>query len=442
MGNDDIVLITLDELDDQLGADADELASTLATIDEVCGALDADCHRVASVLVRLDDALGTIVGDDADAAARFGVLGASIQLATSGFRRIADLGVRNVTGRSLQDWARLVGTASAGFGAYAASLATVRDAVAAAGTSPTRVVPVLEEARHRSATWRDVLTALAGVDDLVEAVTRVPDADELREGGETSPGTTTAAEPEEDHGTALRLGQRLARHADRAQEVVRDHARSLSSAVGDQALVRRQAEWMVRPFTDLRAAVEGLPDNLALVRDGSELLDLLLELALAQLAPPAGEDAPDADVVRVRVHANVVVPRLAARLRAVQLERARLERAIHRLDEAAAAGQVRPAIHARVVGDYSRRLTTVGAHADVLAASARAWLGTAPSVLDACSQRLEDELAVLDARDLAEDREVAPERRVLLLRERARLGEVRALLEELAPIATDRDTGG
>ena len=59
-----------------------------------------------------------------------------------------------------------------------------------------------------------------------------------------------------------------------------------------------------------------------------------------------------------------------------------------------------------MVGDYSRELTAVGTHADLLASTARSWRATAPSVLAACRERIDDELAVLDARDLAEEREV------------------------------------
>ena len=381
-------------------------------------AVDEQCRAIGETLRSLDDALavvthGSVEGQDWSG---FGIVGLPIVGAIRAVRSMASQYVKEQTGVPLDTWGDFVSATVAKFDEYLVDLDKLRTIAERNDGEPDDVTTTLHaradcavfrELRWSSQAWKVVLGRVAQVGQVVDAVLKA----DL--GSEQGPPDSTRAE-----GT-LSLSGTLQKRLKEAQGRVVEKPGGLG-------------DWVTRPFVDLRDKVSALPSQVGQVSDDVALLEILLDLALAQTRATLGEvSAAQSRVVAMRVAAAVLLPELARDLAETRRKAQAFETYLARLETARGS----EALDTRAIDilshEYEQGMTRSRARLAELEGQAQLWRRNGPGLLDACADVTQLEIGVLAGRDLVEDSPCTDQRRVLLSRELARVDEARALLAAL-----------
>jgi hypothetical protein len=191
-------------------------------------------------------------------------------------------------------------------------------------------------------------------------------------------------------------------------------------------------EWVLRPLIEVRDRVRQLPGQVQRIAHAVTLLEILLDLEIAEMRACLGEISPaEARIVGMRVAATVTLPDLARRLARVRERAAAYEAYLARLDAARDAGDVRGEAYAILVEEYRQCLQSSEAELASLESRAEVWRRSGHAVLNASVDWVDLQLDVLTARRRIEQRSDTAEHHALLQRERTRLDEARRLLTSL-----------
>jgi hypothetical protein len=191
-------------------------------------------------------------------------------------------------------------------------------------------------------------------------------------------------------------------------------------------------EWVLQPFVEIRDSVKRLPSQTERLAHEVALLEVLLELEVAEIRACLGEIPPtEVRVVGLRVAAGVTLPELGRRLATARQRALANQTYLDRLDGAHTAGVVDDRVYAILSAEYRSSLAAGRSYLADLEAEADAWRRDGQAVLDACADWMTLELAVLAARAVTEQREAAGDRGVLLERELDRVNEARSVLATL-----------
>jgi hypothetical protein len=385
-------------------------------------AVQSDCREVAETLAALEDALTVVTHGGGrqgggQALAGFGLIGLPIAGAMRAVKALASQYVKQQTGVPLGTWTEFVTSASTEFQAYLAELDRVSDLAEKQRQSrdgevdATRIrkdLKVLDDIRWRTTAWKTVLGRVAQLGQVVDAILQVDLSTMEGESGEVD-------RPEAPSGFSSTLQRRL-----------KDVQHRTTDRSGDLR------EWVMRPFLDVRDKVRLLPNQVSHLSHEVGLLELFLELELAELRSLAGQvPVEDARIVQLRVAASVLLPELVHDLGQAQSDVQAIEAYQRRLDRAHAEGSVGELAHERLSAEYDRELTQARTRLAEIEAQADMWRREGPEILQACIDWTAVELDVLAARRVAEQADHGADRRTLLERERDRLGEARALLDLL-----------
>lgn len=393
---------------------------TFAAIDSTVGSVTADCRTVAGTLSDLNDALGTISqgGGASQQWGGFGLIGLPIMGAIKAVKGVAGQYVKQQTGTPLAAWTELVANSTAQVEAYLSGLGTVTDlarrysATAGAEVDPRQAgedEEVLRAVRWQTQAWKQVLGRVAQLGRLVDAILAAD------VGEEPEPAEQPAAAP-----------PRLAGFSGSVQRRIKEVQGRTTERSGDLR------QWVLQPFVDLHDRVRQLPALTDRLASEVALLEVLLELEIAELRVCQGEIPPaQARIARLRVAASALLPELARRLSDARRTAADYATYLDRLDRGRQAGEVTEQAYAVLAEEYRQGLQQVRAHLAALEAEADRWRRDGPGLLQACGEWVTVELSVVAARRLAEQRQATDDRAELLLRERARLAEAGRLLAAL-----------
>lgn len=386
-------------------------------------AVQADCREVAETLESLEDALAMVTqgggqgGGGGQALAGFGLVSLPIVGAMRAVKGLASQYVKQQTGVPLGTWTDFVTSASTEFQAYLADLERIGDLAEKQRQSrdgevdATRIrkdLKVLDDIRWRTTAWKTVLGRVAQLGQVVDAILQVDLGAMEGEPGEVE-------RPEAPSGFSSTLQRRL-----------KDVQHRTTDRSGDLR------EWVMRPFLDVRDKVRLLPNQVAQLSHEVGLLELFLELEIAELRNLAGQvSAQDAMTVQLRVAASVLLPELVHELGAARSGVAAVEAYQRRLDAARDDGTVGALAHERLSAEYHGNLADARSRLAALEAQAGVWRREGAQILQSCLDWTAVELDVLAARRVAEQADSKADRHALLERERVRLAEARALLDTL-----------
>ena len=389
--------------------------TTFAQLERTVDTVKADCTAVSETLEALGDAL-EVITQGAGAGQEwggFGLISLPIVGTIRAVKGIASQYVKQQTGVSLDTWTELVASSSAQFEEYLSRLETVGrlsaryDPPAKAQIDPEQAredQEVLLDVRWQTQAWKQILSRVAQLGQLVDAILQV----NLR--GE--PGLAEEAGSERSAGFAGSLQKRI---------------KEAQSRTGEKSGDLR--EWVLQPFVDVRDRVRQLPGQTVQLSHEVALLEVLLDLQIAGIRACLGEISPtEARVVGMRVAASVSLPELAQRLADTKRNALAYEGYLDRLDGARNAGNVDDRAYAILSDEYRKGLTSSRSRLAALEAEANVWRQDGQAVLDACADWIKLELDVLDARRLAEQEDAAGDRRIILERERERLNEASKVL--------------
>ena len=393
---------------------------TFAAIDSTVGTVTADCRTVAGTLSDLNDALGTISqgGGASQQWGGFGLIGLPIMGAIKAVKGVAGQYVKQQTGTPLAAWTELVANSTAQVEAYLSGLGTVTDLARRYSATVGAEVDsrqagedeeVLRAVRWQTQAWKQVLGRVAQLGRLVDAILAAD------VGEEPEPAEQPAAAP-----------PRLAGFSGSVQRRIKEVQGRTTDRSGDLR------QWVLQPFVDLHDRVRQLPALTDRLASEVALLEVLLELEIAELRVCQGEIPPaQARIARLRVAASALLPELARRLSDARRTAADYATYLDRLDRGRQAGEVTEQAYAVLAEEYRQGLQQVRAHLAALEAEADRWRRDGPGLLQACGEWVTVELSVVAARRLAEQRQATDDRAELLLRERARLAEAGRLLAAL-----------
>jgi hypothetical protein len=324
--------------------------------------------------------------------------------------------VKQQTGMPLSTWTDLVASSTDQVETYLARLGTVAEvAQRYSGSAGTEIdmrqagedEEVLRAVRWQTQAWKQVLGRVAQVGRLVDAILEADIGEE--------------PEPSEVAG-AVKLSVLSGSMQRRIKEV--------QSRTTEKSGDLRQ--WVLQPFVDLRDRVRQLPRLTEQLAHEVALLEILLDLEIAELrACRGGIPRAEARIVGLRVAASVILPELARRLTHARRQTADFAAYLDRLDRARGAGEVDEHAYAILAEEYRQGLHGSRAQLAALETQADLWRRDGRALLQACSEWVTLELSVLAARQLAEQRPAADDHLTLLLRERDRLAEAGRLLAAL-----------
>ena len=405
--------------------DVVDIQTSFVALRRTVVAVQSDCREVAETLAALEDAMTVVThgggagegGGGGQALAGFGLIGLPIAGAVRAVKALASQYVKQQTGVPLATWTEFVTSASTEFQSYLSELERVSDLAEKQRQShdgevdATRIrkdLKVLDDIRWRTSAWKTVLGRVAQLGQVVDAILQVDLTTVEAESGETD-------RPEAPSGFSSTLQRRL-----------KDVQHRTTDRSGDLR------EWVMRPFLDVRDKVRLLPNQVSRLSDEVGLLELFLELDLAELRSLTGQvSADDARIVRQRVAASVLLPELVHDLADARTKVQAVDAYQRRLDEARAVGSVGASAHERLSVEYGGEVVKARGQLAELEAQADRWRREGAAILQACIDWTTVELDVLAARRVVEQADCEPERRALLERERERLGEARTLLDLL-----------
>jgi hypothetical protein len=394
--------------------------TTLAALNRTVDTISADCRAVSETLEALGDALNMITQSAAPGQGQqwsgFGVAGLPIMGAIRAVKGIASQYVKQQTGVPLATWTDLVASSTAQFEAYIAQLDSVarlagrQNAPAETEMDITQAredLEVLLEVRWRTQAWKQILSRLAQLGQVVDAILHVRVSAE--------PGLPEGGGPERSAGFSGSLQRRIKEVQSRTVEKSDD-----------------LREWVLQPFVELQDRVRQLPGQTKQLSHAVALLEILLDLEIAEIRACLGEISPtQARIIGMRVAANVILPDLAQQLADAKQRALTYEAYLGRLNDAHNVGDVDERVYSILSDEYRNGLESARSRLASLEAQADVWRRDGQAVLDACADWTKLELDVLAARTLTEQRKAAGDRRALLQRERDRLDEARRLLASL-----------
>ena len=207
--------------------------------------------------------------------------------------------VKQQTGVSLTTWTDLVASSSAQFEAYLSQLETVAalsqryHTAAASQLDPDEAredQKILRETRWRTQAWKQVLGRVAQLGRLVDTILKMNLTGE--------PGLPDADRSDRSSSLSGSLQKRIKDVQSRTVEKSSD-----------------LREWVLQPFVEIRDSVKRLPSQTERLAQEVALLEVLLELEVAEIRACLGEIPPtEVRVVGLRVAAGVTLPELGRRL--------------------------------------------------------------------------------------------------------------------------------
>jgi hypothetical protein len=391
--------------------------ATYQAMDRTVRTLQEECRAVAETIEGLDNALTTITQSGAlgPEFTNLGMIGLPVLGALRAVKGVVGQYVKQQTGIPLSTWTDLVASSSAEFASYLSLLDSVTDlsrrrvAAPASGLDHHQAEQdeqVLLDARWQTQAWKQVLSRVSRLGQLVDAVLRV----DLR-GDVDRPAPAEADRPPGLSGTL--------------QKRLRDVQLRTTEKSGDLR------EWALQPFVDLRDRIRRLPDQTVELAAQVALLELLLDLEIAQIRVRLGRIAQiDADVIAMRVAANIVLPELAQAIDQAHRRTRRYETYLDSLAEAARSGQITARVHQLLAEEYRSEVATSCERSAALDRELAVWRRDGSLLLQRCIERTELELDLLAARERAGE-PPDPDRRAVLHRERDRLHEAAQTLAAL-----------
>ena len=400
------------------GPAIDAVRATFATLERTVDTVGADCRTVAETLSGLNEALGTI-SQSAGPSQQWGgigLIGLPIMGAIKAVKGLAGQYVKQQTGMPLATWTDLVASSTDQVETYLARLGTVAEVAGRySGSVGTEVdvrqaaedEGVLREVRWQTQAWKQVLGRVAQVGRLVDAILEADVGEE--------------SEPSEVGGPV-----KLSELSGSVQRLIKEVQGRTTERSGDLR------QWVLQPFVDLHDRVRQLPRLTEQLAHEVALLEILLDLEIAELRACRGEiSRAEARIVGLRVAASVMLPELARRLTDVRRRTADFAAYLGRLDQARGAGAVDEHAYAVLAEEYRRGLHGSRTQLAALETQADLWRRDGRALLQACTDWVTLELSVLTARRLAEQRQAPDDHLTLLLRERDRLAEAGRLLAAL-----------
>jgi hypothetical protein len=392
--------------------------ATFAQLERMADVVRADCKAISETLDALGDALKVItqgagVGQEWGG---FGLISLPIMGTIRALKGIAGQYVKQQTGVSLDSWTDLVASSSAQFESYMSQLDTVARLAERYNTAAENEIDlqqaredeaVLLDIRWQTQAWKQILSRVAQLGQLVDAILQA----NLR-------GESVLA----DEGVA----ERASGFSASLQERIKDVQGRTDERSGDLR------EWVLQPFVEVRDRVRQLPGQTVQLAHEVALLEVLLELEVAEVRACLGEISPiEARIVGVRVAASVLIPELAQQLADTKERVLAYEAYLDRLSGAREAGNVDDRAYSILSTEYRTGLESSQSHLAALQAEADVWRRDGDAVLDACAEWTKLELDVLAARRLAEQKEASGDHGALLQREQDRLNEARSALASL-----------
>jgi hypothetical protein len=328
---------------------------------------------------------------------------------------IASQYVKQQTGVSLNTWTDLVASSSAQFEAYLSRLDAVTELSQRHQASPDGGIDlqqarqdqeVLQSVRWQTQAWKQILSRVAQLSQVVDAILQVDLSGE--------PASLEAGGSDKSAGFSGSLQRRMKEMQSRTVEKSGD-----------------LRQWVLQPFVDVRDRVKQLPSLTERLSHEVALLEVLLDLEIAEVRACSGEISPaEARIVGTRVAVSVLLPELAQRLTAARERALAYQSYVNRLDAARDAGVVDERTHSMLEVEYRRGLECSLHRRAELEAQADRWRQDGGAVLEACGEWTKLELDVLAARRLVEQQDTG-DRHALLQREWNRLQEARSILASL-----------
>jgi len=393
------------------------LATTVAVLDRTVVCVVRDCREISEILASLSDALQVIAPSEGGGQdwGGFGLVGLPIVGALRAVKGVAGQYVKAQTGTPLRTWTDFVASSQDQFTTFLAALDTVtgvagryRTADAVIDAASARVdLDTLADTRWETRAWKQVLGRVAQLGQVVDAILRVDLG-----------GDADAVESSQTQG-APGFGGSLQRRFKEVQSRTMDKSAELR-------------EWVLHPFMDIKDRVVQLPAQVARVSKEVALLEVLLDLEMAQIRSRLGEvSAAEAEVIRVRVATSVLVPELAHQIADAKQQAGAYETRLRRLRDARDDGAVEHRAYALLAQEYAQALQDAQSRLSELDVQAQRWRRDGPAILDACADWTALELDLLAARRIAEEADTRGDHQALLQRERERLDEARELLQSL-----------
>jgi hypothetical protein len=381
------------EFDEATGLEAACLA-----LDRSATSLAESCGEIRSTLSSLDAALGGMA-HAGGAPGDYGILGLPIQAAIKAARGVATQVVRQQTGSSLDEWTMVVAGTVAAFDDYVDCLATTSASLRISGSngvvSPEALAERLQELEWRTRDWKPVLVHLGQLGGVVDAVRTGITASTREEDAEAVDGAAPRQEP---RAAADKFVTGFKKATNKATGAV-------TSAVSN--VVAKPNPWqdvLLAPFVDITERVEALPRTVQAVTTEVETLELLVDVAQAQVAVALGESSPEeARLVAVRAHAVIDVPALARDIERTRAQVAAADAAIDRLAGAVGDGRIDTTTGAALDAEYREARRTAEARVRQLDATLAAWRDEGTAMLDTCIEAATAQLRTLEARAIAED---------------------------------------
>ncbi|MFC5261930.1 hypothetical protein ACFPJ1_07385 [Kribbella qitaiheensis] len=397
----------------------ENVRTTFAALNRTVDTVSAECRAVSETLEAVGAALQVITqggGGLGQQWGGFGMIGLPIMGAMRAVQGVTSQYVKQQTGIPLSTWTDLVASSSAQFEAYLSQLDTVA-ALAQRYHPPAESELDLEAAREdqellvdirwRTQAWKQILSRVAQLGRLVDAILKANLAGE--------PGPAEADGSDRSSGLSGSLQKRFKEVQTRTVEKSGD-----------------LRAWVLQPFVEVRDRVKQLPGLTEQLSRQVALLEVLLDLEVAEIRACLGEISPtEARIVGIRVAAGVALPELGERLAAARQHARDHEAYLDRLDGARNAGDVDARVYSILFEEYRNGLASSRSRLAELEAEADVWRRDGQAVLDACADWMTLELDVLAARTLTERADAATDRRALLQRERDRLDEARSVLASL-----------
>jgi hypothetical protein len=392
--------------------------TTFAALGRTVETVHADCRTIAETLEALGDAL-SLVSQGAGAGQEwggFGLISLPIVGAIRAVKAAASQYVSQQTGIPLTTWTELVTSSSSQFDEYLSQLDIVAELSlryhdrAQGAVDPERARQDVETLLHvlwETQAWKQILGRVAQLGKVVEAILQI----ELG-------GDPLGAEMGSPSGSASIAGSLQKRFKEVQSRTV--------ERSGDLR------EWVLQPFEELRDRVKQLPGQTEHLAHEVALLEVMLELEIAEVQALFGDiSRTEARVVGMRAAASVILPELADRLGDARHRVSVYEAYLDRLTRAHQSGQVGDRTYSVLAEEYHEALRDSRSRLSSLEAQAEGWRHDGATVLDACDRWTKLQLDLLAARRLAEQAEVAGDRLELLHRERERLAEARTILSAL-----------
>ena len=257
------------------GPSIDAVRATFAALERTVDTVGMDCRTVAETLSGLNEALGTIspsAGSNQQWGG-IGLVGLPIMGAIKAVKGLAGQYVKQQTGMPLSTWTDLVASSTDQVETYLARLGTVAEVAqrysASAGTEidvrqAGEDEEVLRGVRWQTQAWKQVLGRVAQVGRLVEAILEADIGEE--------------PEPSEVAGAV-----KLSVLSGSMQRRIKDVQSRTTERSGDLR------QWVLQPFVDLRDRVRQLPRLTEQLAQEVALLEILLDLEIAELRACRGE---------------------------------------------------------------------------------------------------------------------------------------------------------